>query len=492
VTRAGPLGLAGLAVIVSTGLPPTRADAQTPATTPAAGWRLSAVNLARVESWRYFEPRPGGGDPDYTFLGDRLRVEMRRRWPRAEVTVAAQYVGFVPLPDDAIGPGALGTGALYFDQNARRTTPQNVFLRLANVRLPEVLPGVDLQIGRMGYTSGAEAPSGVPKIESVKRQRLDARLVGEFEWAVVQRTFDGVRADVTRPAWKITGVALLPTQGGFAAPAGTTMRELLVTGATVSSRPSRPAGAATQLQGFGWYYGDRRRVTQVPDNSGRTGSRADVKIATGGAAMIGAYPAGPGEVDVLGWTVLQGGSWYGDRHAAAALAGEAGYQWVRTAWRPWLRAGVFYASGDDDPADGTHGTFFPMVPTVRRFAQTTVYGTMNLRDVFVQAIARPRPALGLRLDIHDLALASGADLWYAGSGATRSRGAVFGYAGRLAAGQRPLGTTVEGSVEWAASSRVSFAVFAAQMRGGPAVAASFAGRTLWFAYAESAVAVGAR
>ena len=69
---------------------------------------------------------------------------------------------------------------------------------------------------------------------------------------------------------------------------------------------------------------------------------------------------------------------------------------------------------------------------------------------------------------------------------------MFGYAGRPAAGQRPLGTTVEGSVEWAASPRVSFAVFAAQMRGGPAVAAAFAGRTLWFAYAESAVAVGAR
>ena len=490
--RAGPCRVAGLAVVLWAGLLPTRAGAQAPPTPPPSGWRASVVNLARVESWSYFEPRPGGGDPDYTFVADRLRVELRRRWPRAEVIAAAQYVGFVPLPDDAIGPGAMGTGALYFDQNARQTTPHNLFLRLANVRLPEALPGVDLQIGRMNYTSGAEAPSGVSKIESVKRQRLDARLVGEFEWAIVQRTFDGVRVDVTRPAWKVTGVAFLPTQGGFAAPAGTTMREVLVAGATVSSRPKRSTGAATQVQGFGWYYGDDRNVTQVPDNTGRTATRADVSVASGGGVLIGAYPAGPGEVDVLGWGVLQGGSWYGDRHAAAAVAGEAGYQWTTAAWRPWLRAGVFYASGDDDPADDTHGTFFPMVPTVRRFAQTTVYGTMNLRDVFVQAIARPRPSLGLRLDVHDLALASGADLWYAGSGATRSRGAVFGYTGRRAAGHRPLGTTVEGSAEWTASPRVSIAMFAAHMRGGSAVTASFAGRSLWFLYAESVVAVGSR
>ena len=104
----------------------------------------------------------------------------------------------------------------------------------------------------MGYTSGAEAPSGVAKIETVKRQRLDARLVGEFEWSIYQRVFDGVRLDVTRPRWKATGVAFLPTQGGFARAAGTTMRDVAVGGVTLSSRPASGPGGRTQLQAFGW------------------------------------------------------------------------------------------------------------------------------------------------------------------------------------------------------------------------------------------------
>lgn len=167
------------------------AEQTVPAAPPAATWQASAVNVTRVESWGFFEPQPGGGDPDYAFLGNRLRVEARRRWRRVEVTLAAQHVGLVGLPTGASGPGALGTGALYFDQGGRRENPQGLYLRYAIVRFPNVLPGVDLQLGRMAYASGAEAPSGVPKIEAVKRQRLDSRLVGEFEWSLYQRGFDG-------------------------------------------------------------------------------------------------------------------------------------------------------------------------------------------------------------------------------------------------------------------------------------------------------------
>jgi len=174
------------------------------------------------------------------------------------------------------------------------------------------------------------------------------------------------------------------------------------------------------------------------------------------------------------------------------VAIEGGYQWTKAPWRPWLRAGLFHASGDDDPADDSHGTFFPLLPTVRRFSQTTAYGTMNLRDVFVQVQARPRPTLGLRLDLRRLDLASAADLWYAGSGATLARGAVFGYAGRRSNGSTRLGTAVEASADYAFTPRVSMNVFAGGLRGGPVVTGTFAGDTLWFAYAETVVAVGAR
>lgn len=409
------------------------------------------------------------------------------------MTVAAQYVGMTGLPSRATGPGALGVGALYFDQGGRQSDSGQVYLRFANVRLPNIGRGVDLQLGRMGYTSGAETPSGVAKIETVKRQRLDARIVGEFEWSLYQRVFDGVRVDVTRPRWRLTGVTFMPTQGGFARAANTTMREVVVAGATLSSRPAGGAGRKTQMQGFGWQYRDRRDVTQRPDNMGRTSpTGVDIDVTTAGGVLLGAYPAGPGEADVLAWGAVQTGQWYGDDHRAAALVLEGGYQLTTARWRPWLRAGLFQASGDGDPNDDTHGTFFPMLPTVRRFSQTAAYSIMNLREAFLQMQARPRPTLGLRLDIRQLGLASAADLWYGGSGATLARGTVFGYTGRRSNGSRRLGTSVEASADFAITPRLSVNGFVGHLRGGPVVTGTFTGNSLWFGYLESIVSVGPR
>jgi Alginate export len=510
VGRATPRGIAATLTLVVLMAVTTVARAQTPtarvpppstpapsvAATPASAiptWRLSAINTARAESWRYFEPRPGGGDPDYAYLGDRARVDVRGHWSRVDLTLGLQHVGFIGLPEGASGPGPLGLGPLYFDQGGRRSNSSQIYLRFANLRFPALAKGLDLQVGRMGYTSGAEAPSGVPKIETVKRQRLDARIVGEFEWAIYQRVFDGVRVDFTQPKWRATGVAFMPTQGGFARQSNTTMREVVVAGATVSSRPATGPGRRTQVQGFGWQYRDRRNVTQRPDNSGRTApGGVAVDVTTAGAVVVGAYPAGRGEADLFAWGVAQAGDWYGVDHRAFAVALEGGYQFTAAPWRPWLRAGVFQASGDDDPTDDSHGTFFPMLPTVRRFSQTTAYSTMNLRDVFVQAQARPHPSLGLRLDLRRVDLASAADLWYAGSGATLARGAVFGYAGRRSNGSTRLGTSVEASADYAITPRVSVNGFLGHLRGGPVVTGTFAGRDLWFGYLESVVTLGPR
>ena len=51
---------------------------------------------------------------------------------------------------------------------------------------------------------------------------------------------------------------------------------------------------------------------------------------------------------------------------------------------------------------------------------------------------------------------------------------------------------MEASADYAFTPRVSINVFAGGLRGGPVVTGTFAGNTLWFAYAETVVAVGAR
>ena len=400
-----------------------------------------------------------------------------------DVIVTAQHVGFLGLPDDATGPGPLGLGSLYFEQGGRRTNPQQLYLRYANVRLKQVLPGLDLQVGRMSYTSGAEAPTGEARIEALKRQRLDARIVGEFEWSLYQRGYDGVRADWSRGPVRATGIGVRPTQGGFARVAGPTIDDIDVYGGTVSVQPTSRL-RHTQLQGFVIRYDDDRHVTQRPDNMGLTASRVDVGITSTGGTLVGVYPLAGGHADALAWGVLQRGHWYELDHQANTFAVEGGYQWSGSPWTPWLRAGLLHASGDDSATDTRHGTYFPVLPTVRRFSQTTLFSTMNVDDAFVQVMARPVKTLGLRFDVHRLHLASAADLWYIGSGATLEEGTAFGYSGRRSNGSRVLGTSIEASADLAVTPIWSVNAFVSHVDGGRVVTGTFKGDQFWFVYVE--------
>jgi len=491
--RPTPVAVRSRALVLTTALlvlffVPAGAQAQAPSTSPDSPWTLTVRDLTRLETWRFFEPPTDGPDPTYGFLANRLQLEARGQWPKAVLTVTAQHVGFLGLPESSAGPGPFGTGALYYAQGGNRRNPQQLYLRYANVLVRDVAPGLEIQAGRMAYSSGAEQASGVAKIEAVKRQRLFARLVGEFEWSIYQRSFDGVRVDWTRADTRVTGIAFMPTQGGFAQKSGRTMTDITVLGGTISHTERYDTGG-TQVQGFVVRYDDDRPTAPRADNSGRAAAPVDIGVTTVGATLLGAYTTEAGEVDLFAWAALQDGHWYGEPHRAAAVAAEAGFQWTAATWRPWLRTGFIHASGDDDAADDRHGTFFPMLPTMRRFSQTTAYSTMNLREVFVQTLLQPRSDLSLRLDLHRLWLASGEDRWYAGSGATLTSGGGVGFAGRPSNGETGLGTVVEGSANYTVNPHWSVNGFVGFMRGGPVVTGTFDGANLWFAYVENVLAV---
>src|SRR5918993_1132425 len=215
--------------------------------------------------------------------------------------------------------------------------------------------------------------------------------------------------------------------------------------------------------------------------------RADVQVTTVGTSVVGAYGTRAGQIDALGWFAGQGGSWYEESHRAWSFGVEGGHQWTRAPWQPWIRAGVLYASGDDDPADTRHGTFFQMLPTGRRYSMTTAYSQMNLNDRFVQAVLKPHARWTVRADVHRLSLARADDGWYFGSGATQEEGAIFGFALRPSGGHTGLGTSVEASVDYSVNTHLSVNGFIAHMRGGDVVGQSFVGRDLRFGYIETLV-----
>ncbi len=396
---------------------------------------------------------------------------------------AVQYAHLEWLPDAAVGPGPLGLGAVY-RAHAGGSDSHQVYLRYLNLRL-HLPAGLSVQVGRMPYSSGGEAESGDPKIEAVKLQRVEARLVGEFGWSIYQRGFDGVRVDVARPAWSATAFALRPTQGGFEDAAGLMMKNVGVFGANVTFKPATVL-PRVEWQLFAYRYNDDRQVTDRPDNSGRSATRADVGITTVGTTLVAASGRRDGrQWDGLFWFAGQTGGWFGQSHRAFSVAAEAGHQWTELPARPWVRGGYLRASGDADPADNRHGTFFQMLPTVRRYAQSASYSQMNSTDLFVQALLRPTDSVGVRVDVHRIGLASPRDLWYFGSGATQARGTIFGFGTRPSHGARSLGTVVEGSADYAIAPGWSINGYLGVIRGGGVVRPEFAGDTMTFGYLEN-------
>jgi len=454
-------------------------------TTPPPAVQPFVRNWTRLEIWRYFEPPPGGGDAKTAHVGNRLQAGVRLRRGVVDATVALQYVQFAGLPDDAFGPGALGTGALYFDHSGDRESRQ-LFLKAANLALRRLPGGFEVQIGRMPYASGGERASGVPRIETVKRQRLDARLVGEFEWSLFQRAFDGIRVDWVSPSWQATAALFRPTQGGFEDAAGVGIDDIELLSAAVTSAPGA-AVPGSELQVFAQHYRDDRRVTARPDNTGRRATQVDVRVTTVGGHLVSARSAGPGEWDALFWGAAQLGSWYELDHRALGVSAEGGYQWSAAPWTPWVRAGYLLATGDGDPNDESHGTFFPMLPTARRYAQSTLYTLANLRDAFVQLIVRPRAAIAVRTDLHLVSLDSAADGWYSGSGATQEEGRIFGYSLRPSNGARRLMDVLEASIDWRLTPQWSVNAYVAVASRGRVVRGTFAGGPATCFYLEHAV-----
>ena len=196
-------------------------------------------------------------------------------------------------------------------------------------------------------------------------------------------------------------------------------------------------------------------------------------------------PTAAGPIDLLAWGALQVGEWGSLDHRAWAWDLEVGWQPSALPWKPWVRIGYSRSSGDDDPADGDHGTFFQILPTARIYSFSTFYNLMNNEDGFIQLILRPRLGLSWRTDVHNLRLSESRDLWYQGSGATlEDRNVGFGFPGRPAFGHRDLFQMVETSLSYDVSQWLTLSVYYGHVFGGSVVRALFAGDQADFGYLE--------
>jgi hypothetical protein len=221
---------------------------------------------------------------------------------------------------------------------------------------------------------------------------------------------------------------------------------------------------------FGIYYNDDRPVVKTDNRpaSVRASDLGGINIGTYGGHFILAAPTAAGTFDLLGWGALQNGSWGELTQRAGAGAIEAGWQATfASRVRPWIRGGYYYSSGDGNPADGTHGTFFAILPTPRIYARFPFFNSMNNTDAFVEVMLRPGKALTIRSDVHGLWLSNRNDLWYTGGGAFQPW--TFGFSGRPSNGATSLATLYDISGDYKWKHGVSFGLYFGYAVGGEVI-----------------------
>ncbi|HXE89433.1 MAG TPA: alginate export family protein [Terriglobales bacterium] len=446
-----------------------------PADSPPAAKFPIKVTLQvrlRLESWDWFDTPLADGTYEYFASQVRLGIGQDRESWEWQIELAQPTL--LGLPDNAIAPapqGQLGMGPSYFAANDSERNVAGVFPKQAFVRLKGL--GSDrpsrLRLGRFELIEGAETTPKDATLAALKRERIAHRLIGNFAFSHVGRSFDGVEYVRSTPAANFTAMAGRVTQGVFDTHGSIDLDVDAIYGAYTRALHKQNTG---EWRAFVLHYHDGRGALKVDNRplAARQADRRNIRLTTLGGHYLDVFPAGRGRADVLLWGAWQFGDWGALDHRAGAGAVEVGYQ---PAWtlKPWFRLGYFRSSGDGNPADGEHNTFFQVLPTPRIYARFPFFNLMNNEDAFAELILRPHAKVTLRSDLHWLRLGNARDLWYLGGGAFQDT--TFGYAGRPSGGRKSLATMADVSADWKVNSQVSLTFYLGGAFSRSAIAASY-------------------
>jgi hypothetical protein len=415
----------------------------------------------RVEGWDWFQT--DGADSGYAYSGTLVRLSFgqTRRSLDWQFELAAPVLA--GLPDNALAPapqGALGAGASYFTANQNSRTAGMVFPKQAFVRFKGLFgdESQNVRVGRFEFIDGSEIIPRNASLAAMKRERIAHRLLGNFGWTHIGRSFDGFHYVANKHGISIHLLGAAPTRGVFQVDGWGALETAFGYASLNGQFNGKKHSGDWRLLGL--YYHDWRDVLKTDNRSlpRRSADLANLRLATFGGHYLHAVETGAGTVDATFWGVLQTGRWGSLDHRAGAVAIEAGWQPpVWRAVRPWIRAGYFYGSGDPNPNDNTHSTFFQVLPTARIYARFPFYNLMNNEDLSGTLTLRPAKSITVKSEYHYLRLAVRTDLWYAGGGAFQPWS--FGYAGRPSGGSRNLSGLYDASVDWTVNPHASITCY---------------------------------
>lgn len=453
---------------------PAPSPAPAPQPIKIGGMVFSGSLRLRMESWDWFETNQADGS--YTFGAALLRFGLSRQKEKYEWQLEAEAPVLINTPEHSIAPapqGQLGHGASYFAASQRQDA--SLFFKQGFIRFKGLFGdnASSLKIGRFEFNDGTEVVPGDPTLAIIKRDHISQRLIGTFGFSHVGRSFDGLQYARNFKAGNLTFVGARPTEGVFQLNGNKELDVDFYYGAF--TKPIKYKKGESEARAFVLHYHDGRRVLKT-DNRAQALRAADtenIRLTTVGGHYIGVRQlregkAGAGKFDVLLWGAGQFGQWGRLDHRAGAIAAEIGYSLgggrIADKIKPWVRGGYFRSTGDGDPTDNTHNTFFQVLPTPRIYARTPFFNLMNTEDAFGQFRMKPHARLNVRFDAHHLNLSNSKDLWYAGGGAFQK--GTFGYVSRPSNNKKSLGWLFDTSVDVNVTSRTTFTFYFAGIRGG--------------------------
>jgi hypothetical protein len=419
----------------------------------------------RYEVWDWFQPTTPGSNL-YGFSGTVVRFGFSQIKEDYDWNIEFEAPILLGVPNDVVHPaplGQYGLGAAYYAANDNNQNAAFIFPKQAYFRVKS--DHASLRLGRMEFTDGSEAAPKDPTLASLKNDRIGQRLIGNFGYSDVMRSLDGMQYLWANGSWTFTALSAVPTRGVFQVDGWGWVKTPI--SYVALTRQADLGKAKAEWRVFGLYYNDDRPLVKT-DNRPAAAKAHDlggIDLGTYGGNFIVAAPTSSGTFDFLAWGALQNGSW-------GELTQRAGAGSLEGGWQPdfgkraglWFRVGYDYSSGDGNPNDNTHGTFFPMLPTPRLYARFPFFDSMNNTDAFEEVILRPTKKLTIRSDVHGLWLSSNKDLWYSGGGAFQPW--TFGFNGRPSDGAKSLATLYDISADYKWKYGLSYTLYFGYAVGG--------------------------
>ncbi|HET9481265.1 MAG TPA: alginate export family protein, partial [Candidatus Polarisedimenticolia bacterium] len=223
-----------------------------------------------------------------------------------------------------------------------------------------------------GYLEVKPSPEGGLSL-ILGRQEIkygDERMIGAFAWNNVGRSFDAARVRWTRDRFIIDGlVARLTNRSAGAASGATTGSDLYGTYARLAPREG------AEYEGYLLAYADN------DDAEGETGLNGGTLVTAVGARVKERI----NWFDLAVEAAIESGEWRGDDLSALAAAAQAGGSWGRD-WKARAFVGYDFATGDEDPADGSREEFFNFFPTNHlHYGYADYEGWRNIRSPYAGA-----------------------------------------------------------------------------------------------------------